>query len=232
MDSPNTTSGQILQAKNRPTSIGSAISSTFTNTTTSSTPNGGIFSGLLNVGLNTWIIIILIFLFLGFNIFYYLAKGTEEVGGIFQPIITYFYSIISSITGHTIDVSAEGAKQVVVGTAGALHSSLESVQQATPNKASSSVNSQSVQSTLQQPDIVANNVLNKALNTKNQGQNNNDYQPNTASSTINSTGKPGWCYVGEDKGYRTCAQVGANDECMSGDIFPSQELCVNPNLRA
>jgi hypothetical protein len=38
--------------------------------------------------------------------------------------------------------------------------------------------------------------------------------------------------VGEDRGIRTCAEVGVNDECMSGDIFPSQELCINPNLRA
>jgi len=38
--------------------------------------------------------------------------------------------------------------------------------------------------------------------------------------------------VGEDRGFRTCAEVGVNDECMSGDIFPSQELCINPNLRA
>lgn len=233
MDSPNTTSGQILLAKNRPTSIGTAIASTDTSSSTSS--NGGFFSGLLNMGLNTWLIIIFILIFLGFNVFFYLAKGTEEVSGFFEPIIKEFYNLVSSITGQTIDVSAEGAKQVVSGTAGAINTSLESVQQATPNKASSSVNTQSVKSTLQEPDVLANNVLNKALNTSNtkkQGQNNNDYQPNSATSSINSTGKSGWCYVGEDKGYRTCAQVGANDECMSGDIFPSQELCINPNLRA
>jgi hypothetical protein len=233
MDSPNTTSGQILQATNRPTSIGSSVSSTSTSINGSS--NGSFFSGFLNVGLNTWLIIIVILLFLGFNIFSYLAKGTEEVGGFFEPIIKQFYNTISGVTGQAVDVSAEGAKQVVGGTAGAINASLESVQQATPNKASSSVKGQSVQNTLQQPDVLANNVLNKALNTSNnqkQGQNNNDYQPNDASSTINSSGKPGWCYVGEDKGYRTCAQVGANDECMSGDIFPSQELCMNPNLRA
>jgi hypothetical protein len=26
--------------------------------------------------------------------------------------------------------------------------------------------------------------------------------------------------------------VGPNDTCMSGDIFPSQDICVNPSLRA
>jgi len=46
-----------------------------------------------------------------------------------------------------------------------------------------------------------------------------------------STGKSGWCYVGEDRGFRTCVEVGENDRCMSGDIFPTKDVCVNPNLR-
>jgi hypothetical protein len=45
------------------------------------------------------------------------------------------------------------------------------------------------------------------------------------------SGKAGWCFIGEDRGFRTCSQIGENDKCMSGDIFPSQEICMNPNLR-
>jgi len=47
-----------------------------------------------------------------------------------------------------------------------------------------------------------------------------------------TTGKSGWCFIGEDRGFRSCAKVGVNDKCMSGDIFPSHEICVNPTLRA
>jgi hypothetical protein len=46
-----------------------------------------------------------------------------------------------------------------------------------------------------------------------------------------STNKSGWCYIGQDQDFRSCIQVGDNDTCMSGDIFPSQEICVNPSLR-
>ena len=46
-----------------------------------------------------------------------------------------------------------------------------------------------------------------------------------------STGKAGWCFIGDDLGVRTCASIGLNDVCMSGDVFPSQEICMNPNLR-
>ena len=72
---------------------------------------------------------------------------------------------------------------------------------------------------------VLNLSLNKALNTSKGGSSQQDYEPHEAQSS-------GWCYIGEDRGYRSCAQVGVDDKCMSGDIFPSQELCMNPNLRA
>jgi len=43
--------------------------------------------------------------------------------------------------------------------------------------------------------------------------------------------KAGWCYIGTDRGFRSCAQVSETDKCMSGQIFPSQNICVNPSLR-
>jgi hypothetical protein len=46
-----------------------------------------------------------------------------------------------------------------------------------------------------------------------------------------SSSKSGWCFIGEDRGFRSCIDVGENDTCMSGDIFPTSEICVNPNLR-
>ena len=44
--------------------------------------------------------------------------------------------------------------------------------------------------------------------------------------------KAGFCYIGEDRGFRSCISVGEGDTCMSGDIFPSMEVCVNPSLRS
>jgi len=44
--------------------------------------------------------------------------------------------------------------------------------------------------------------------------------------------KSGWCYIGNYSGYRSCSKVGEADKCMSGDIFPTHDVCVNPNLRA
>lgn len=51
------------------------------------------------------------------------------------------------------------------------------------------------------------------------------------SNTMDVSGKKGWCYVGSSKDGRTCMKVNEKDTCMSGDIFPTETLCINPNLR-
>ena len=70
------------------------------------------------------------------------------------------------------------------------------------------------------------NALNSALNDSSSKK---EPEPNEMASY--STGKAGWCYIGDDRSTRACAEVGVNDMCMSGDIFPTQEICMNPNLR-
>jgi len=43
--------------------------------------------------------------------------------------------------------------------------------------------------------------------------------------------KKQYCYVGNLGGKRHCAEIAQSDKCISGDIFPSESICVNPNLR-
>ena len=47
----------------------------------------------------------------------------------------------------------------------------------------------------------------------------------------NSKTKSGSCYIGTDKGFRNCVSIGEGETCMSGDIFPTLEMCINPKLR-
>lgn len=197
----------------------------------------------------TWIIILLILTFLGFNIFVYLAKGTQGISDFFAPIINKIASIFGGVTGQVVSVSAEGSKAVVstasqgtqlaVGaTADVVNAGLTTVQDvAQPSQQTqSSLKSQPVNA--QQVDIMQANTLNRALNSstsQKQQVNGEDYHADDSTSSIqmsSTTGKAGWCYIGEERGFRTCAEVGVNDTCMSGDIFPSQQICVNPNLRA
>jgi hypothetical protein len=53
----------------------------------------------------------------------------------------------------------------------------------------------------------------------------------TSSTQTKYGGKAGFCYIGEDRGIRSCVKVNEDNVCMSGQIFPSSDICVNPNLR-
>jgi hypothetical protein len=43
--------------------------------------------------------------------------------------------------------------------------------------------------------------------------------------------KSGFCYIGEGEGSRHCVSVSDKDVCMSGDVFPTMDVCINPKLR-
>lgn len=57
-------------------------------------------------------------------------------------------------------------------------------------------------------------------------------RPDDSDSSIQNAGKRGFCYIGTEGNTRSCIRVGGNDLCMSGDIYPTIAVCMNPNLRA
>ncbi len=206
------------------------------------TDSSSVFDWIKNISLTTWLLIILILGFLGFNVFIYLAKGTQSVNDFFAPLVKKITSLFVGVTGQVVDVSAEGAKAVVNTSADVVTTGLTGVQNITPTNTfeptqpKTKTKGQDIKTTFPQGDVAQANALNKAINSstaQKQQVNGEDYQADDASSSIqNGAPKPGWCYIGEDRGFRTCAEVGVNDTCMSGDIFPTQQICVNPNLRA
>lgn len=72
-------------------------------------------------------------------------------------------------------------------------------------------------------------ALQKALDDS--AQSGGEVIPDSSESRIQS-GKSGWCLIGTDNSARSCAEVGVNDVCMSGDIYPRKDVCINPSLRA
>ena len=196
------------------------------------------FDWIKDISLTTWILIILILMFLGFNIFVYLAKGTQDVSDFFAPLVKKVTSIFAGVTGQVVDVSAEGAKAVVNTSADVVTTGLTGVQNITPTEQNSKTKTkgQDITTTFPQGDVAQANTVNKAINSstaQKQQVNGEDYQADDAASSIqHGASKAGWCYIGEDRGFRSCAEVGVNDTCMSGNIFPTQQICVNPSLRA
>ena len=234
--STNFTLPSITSVKSDILSTGSASTSS-TSTSSLFTPEG-IWEKIKSIGIFPWIIIIFILAFLGINVFIYLAQGTQHATGFFGPVINYLSNIARSITGQTLAVSAEGGKAVVNTAANVVDTGLNGVQQIgeniKPNGAASTLPTNNVETKSREPDNATNNAINKVLNSaqaRQQEQTNQDYEADLANSSIQGGGKGGWCYIGDDKGFRSCAKVESDNMCMSGDIFPSQEVCVNPNLR-
>jgi hypothetical protein len=45
-----------------------------------------------------------------------------------------------------------------------------------------------------------------------------------------TSAKTGWCLVGEYEGRRGCIAIGDQDKCLSGQVFPNQQMCLNPTM--
>jgi hypothetical protein len=192
-----------------------------------------------NISWKTWILIVIIFAILGFNIFVYLAKGTQWFANFVNGITNWFSGLfgnsLSNTVKQTVNVSATGAKAGIDVAAGATTGAIDYASQPTPNTTNTNVQGNQAYTSQPGQQIANTNLeqmqedtLNKALDNS---SNYNNVQADDSYSSIQGAGKSGWCLIGEDQGIRSCMQVGPNDQCMSGDIFPTNAVCVNPNLR-
>jgi hypothetical protein len=187
-----------------------------------------------------WIFIILLLAYLGFNIFNYLAKGAQTTNDVLSPFWAYIMSFFNygptitppEDTGVDADDTHETDTNDKQGGSTESGNKPISAENAQPNPASlSKINPEST-SNPNAHDNAQNTALNRALNiSKQQELPKQDYVANDSYDSTQQ-GKAGWCYIGSEQGYRSCSQVGEADTCMSGNIFPTQDVCVNPSLRA
>ncbi len=125
---------------------------------------------------------------------------------------------------QTVAVSAEGTKGVVDVAAGTVGSGIDLLEQGLTGKTQ--------RNKIDDSSAGTGVALNKAVDNINNPS--DDPVPDDAGSRTQSSkasGKAGYCYIGEDRGFRSCIKVNQADTCMSEDIFPSREICVNPSLR-
>lgn len=165
--------------------------------------------------INWWTILkytalLLILALLGFNLFTYLGIATDKTAQQIQPIASTAGKSTSSAIKQTVNVGAEGTKQFADVAAGSVTSGLEILEKGLNN-----------------PDKIANERMLKDALAKQHEPIADDID--SPAQVKNS--KAGFCYIGSDRGVRSCIRVGEDDRCMSGDIFPTKDLCINPNLR-
>ena len=57
-------------------------------------------------------------------------------------------------------------------------------------------------------------------------------QDNTDSNMVfKGNNKGAYCYIGSENGTRSCVKIESGDSCQSKQIFPTLNMCINPNLR-
>tara|TARA_Y100000817_G_C16842292_1_gene538560 strand:- start:1118 stop:1888 length:771 start_codon:yes stop_codon:yes gene_type:complete len=174
---------------------------------------------------------------LGFNIFSYLAKGTDIFGNILRKTT----DILSSGTKSLLERSKVGTDVVNSGIRSGIKGSGNVMKKVTNNAAdgakmgiditSGTVNRgvNIVNDAIDHSESKLSNTINNYPGSK--SSQNPSPDDGIGSSIQKKNSKGGWCYVGSDRSYRSCIKVKESDVCMSGDIFPTKEICINPNLR-
>ena len=176
-------------------------------------------------------LIVLILAFLGFNIFTYLGKVTEETAGFLKPILSIFGYGAATTVKQTTNVAATGAKGLVDVAAGTVTSGVGLLEKGLDAKKTQGQTRNKIDDTTPSTQSTSNAVDQAVTRKTPRGE----PVPDDAGSRTQlsrGSGKAGYCYIGEDRGFRSCIKVGEADMCMSGDIFPTQEICINPSLRA
>lgn len=214
--------------------LGDPISENFAsvkNSANSSTPT--VSSGNPNYIL--YAIIVILLAILGLNVFAYLGMLSDSFIGFFRPILAEVAYLGSETAKNTINTSAEGSKLGIDVAAGTLTSAIDLGQKA------AAMSEDDVEES-----VIDDHKLKQAINDskikKNQQQNQHNSQQKSIEPVIpdnvdsltqqsKPAKKAGFCYIGEDRGFRSCIKVSEQDTCMSGNIFPSQDICINPNLR-
>ena len=161
---------------------------------------------------------------LGINLILYLGIYTEAAADYFRPI----FKTIAGVFGYTL---AEGTKVTTKTAAKGANVAVDVVSDTTKGVVDigkdATVNTVNLAQDMSDFDKLK-------IQLKNNKKNYESPEPDDQESEIqnnNPTKKAGYCLIGKSQGIRTCMKVTDKDVCMSGDIFPSKQLCINPALR-
>ena len=203
------------------------------------------------------LLIVLLLALVGFNVFTYLDDITawfgDTFGAPFRAVARWLGYAAADTVKNTVDVTAQGAKSAVDIAAGAATSGIDVLQQTIGSTGSTAHNNNNLKTNNnnnnnnhkgtgtnhnnnERPSETASSdtsaeTASASLETALSHAKKKAPQPDDATSRIQRTGKSGYCYIGEDRGFRSCIKVGEQDTCMSGDIFPTHAICINPRLR-
>jgi hypothetical protein len=220
-----------------------------------------------------WIAIILVLAFLGFNIFAYLAYGTD----IFTSLMAPFTYTIAYFTGETAKTTlthtSQGTQAIVNESSNFLQIFLKFMTDLFNNTLvlvtttstsaidylQSNIKKDKTTNVKPEKQVIAPSVNIKETSDNTDNSDDNDdstllkeerklearvsnvsddvkkiiiQKEKTEPEPVQSdTQQNGYCYIGKINNSRYCAKVSSKNSCISGDIFPTMAVCINPNLK-
>lgn len=192
--------------------------------TTSSTPPPN-FDTYKNVLIGV-LVVLLLLSFLGINLLDIISDIIKYIVSLFEPIVSQLLSLLGYTAGNVLNKTADIVSDTGKITLDIAEGTVQNVGNLMIKASKNSLNPNTrskIEKTLE--DDIDNNYL-----TTNHSIPANDVTENPIQNPISSN-KRGWCLVGEYKNKKGCIEVTEHDKCMSGQIFPSQQICLNANMQ-
>jgi hypothetical protein len=167
---------------------------------------------------------LLILSFIGFNLLAFSGNVLQSIANVFGPVFVKVASMFGYSTGELVKTTSSVAADAVTlgvdiaeGTAHSIGDLLKNASQGGMDEAQKRALSDAIKSPYSKTDCP------------------DAPKPESSVSDIQKPistkkGGSGWCLVGEYNGVRSCVGMEEHDKCMSGQVFPSQKICLNPNL--
>ena len=179
------------------------------------TNSPSIFSNI-SVVIIVVISIIFVLAYFNINLFTIIGNIIQRISNVIMPIILYILHYFGIALGTTVatttSVASSGISDVTT--------SIDTV-----NKAVSGTIISGIQG----------NGVNESAYPAKTIQNSNEQSfhiVNTAPQIAVQYNTPvGYCFIGQQRNQRYCSEISEAHQCASGDVFPTMDMCINPNLR-
>ena len=187
---------------------------------TETTSGEGMFSDKNSIII--FLLVLIILAFLGVNLLIVSGNALSEITRIFEPITRKVLSMLGYSTGHLVNTTSDVTSKTVKTGVEIADGAVKSVGNLLKNASKggmSETDRKSLEKALMPPKC--------STPTKNP-------EPSNTTNSIHrpiSSKKSGWCFIGDDAETRGCISVNEHDKCMSGQIFPTKEACLNPNTK-
>jgi hypothetical protein len=157
------------------------------------------------------LLIILVLSLLGINVFIFIGNGVQYFIDIVSPFFSKGLSDLGYASGNVIDKSSDVLADTSKTGIDILNGTFQSIADLLIEASGYNVD-------VNQPPTRAADPPQPAETT------------NPIVATTQAANKSQWCLVGEYNGARGCISVTEQDKCLSGQVFPNQKMCLNPNL--